>query len=87
MSNNHAVSISEISSSRSKFIQFVYAKILIKTIDDKSALLEEEFHVISNLTCNLLIAFDILVSVKTILNLKTSVITFYDHFEILIQVL
>ena len=87
MFNNHAVSIFRINSSRSKFIQFVYIKIFIKIVDDKSALLEEEFHIISNLTCNLLIAFDILVSVKTVLNLKTSVIIFYDQFEILIQVL
>ena len=87
MFNNHTVSIFRINSSELKFIQFVYTKIFIKTVDDKFAFLKEEFHVTSNLTCNLLIAFDILVSVKTVLNLKTSVIIFYDQFEILIQVL
>ena len=87
MSNNHTISISEVNSSRSKFIQFVYTKILIKIVDDKSILLEKQFHVILNLTCNLLIVLDILVLMKIILNLKTSVIILHNQFEISIQVL
>ena len=82
MFNHDSVIIMRITSNESRSTQFIQAQILIQIIKKKHKFLKENFYLISNLFCNLLMILDVLVSVKIIINIKISTMRLHDQFEL-----